>query len=100
MEKISKIKIGAYTYDVEYREDSFIGPGGTVLDGLHSFCDKKIIVSKRGADEYIDTVLLHEICHAIVEIYVSPDKQDEHFVEQFSKGLYQVLVDNPLIIKK
>ena len=40
-------------------------------------------------------MFLHEICHAIIEAYVSPDEHNERFVEAFSKGLYQVVVDNP-----
>lgn len=55
---------------------------------------KRITVAGSGHAEYQKLVFLHEICHAIIEAYVSPDEHDEKFVEAFSKGLYQVIVDN------
>lgn len=91
------VKIGGFAYDVKRTDGAFIGGNGEALDGEHSFSEKTITVSGSGCKEYQNLVFLHEICHGIVEAYVSPGEHDEKFIEQFSKGLYQVLVDNPEI---
>jgi hypothetical protein len=97
MKIADKVKIGGFVYDVQQKEDSFVGTGGTALDGEHIFSQKKIILGGAGCVEYRELVFIHEICHGIIEAFVSPSEHDEKFVEQFSKGLYQVLVDNPNI---
>jgi len=94
-----QIKVGGFLYDVEVKDAPFVGENGSVVDGEHAFAGKKITVADYGCKEYRDLVFLHEVCHAIIEAYVSPEKQDERFVEGFSKGLYQVLHDNPDLIK-
>ena len=91
------VKIGGFAYDVKRTDGAFIGGNGEALDGELSFAEKTITVSGSGCKEYQNLVFLHEICHGIVEAYVSPGEHDEKFIEQFSKGLYQVLVDNPEI---
>lgn len=96
MKITDKVKVGGFVYDVERKDGSFVSDG-IALDGAHQFADKKITLGANGCDEYQHLVFLHEICHAIIETYISPNKQDEDFVEQFSKGLYQVLIDNPEI---
>lgn len=67
----------------------------TVNTGLQK---KTIRVSDNGCGDYQDVVFLHEVCHAIIAHYCA-DEQDEKFVEQFSKGLYQVINDNPELLK-
>ncbi len=88
-----KIKIGGFVYDIERPEQPFVSDS-EALDGEHDFAEKKIRVAQRGCSEYQDVVFLHEVCHGIIECY-APEYQKEEFVEQFSKGLYQVLIDNP-----
>jgi len=94
-----KIKIGGFIYNIERPEGSFVSNAGVALDGEHSFSEKRISVCTRGCGDYQDVIFLHEVCHAIIECYVGPNEQDERFVEQFSKGLYQVLIDNPGILE-
>lgn len=94
-----KIKIGGFTYNVERPEGSFVSATGDALDGEHHFAEKRISVGTLGCREYQNVVFLHEVCHAIIECYAGTNKQDEDFVEQFAKGLYQVLVDNPEIME-
>ena len=95
MKVIDKVKVGGFVYDVIRTNGAFVGTSGDALDGEHRFADKTIRLSNNGCQEYQNLVFLHEVCHAIIEAYVSPDEQDENFVEAFSKGLYQVIVDNP-----
>lgn len=89
------IKIAGFNYDIVKKPSAFVGKAGTALDGQHHYATKTITVSGEGCKEYQALVFLHEVCHAIIEAYVAPDRHDEHFVEQFSKGLYQAIVDNP-----
>ena len=93
-----QIKIGGFNYIVERPNGAFLS-NGAAFDGEHSFADRTIKVSTNGCPDYQDLVFLHEVCHAIVAHYTPQLEQDEAFVEQFSKGLYQVLVDNPTIME-
>ena len=99
--KIPKqIKIAGFNYTVERKDAPFVSADGSALDGQHRYADKTIVVAHSGCKEYQDVVFLHEMIHAIIENYVSPMEHDELFVEQLSKGLYQVLVDNPSIFSE
>ncbi len=91
-----KIKIGGFEYAVERTEQSFVSEG-TALDGVHNFAEKKIVVAENGCEEYQEMVFMHEICHGIIAHYLPGLDSEEEFVEQFSKGLYQVVVDNPCV---
>ena len=93
-----QIKIGGFNYHVERIDGAFVSDGAA-LDGEHRFADKKIKVSTNGCPDYQDLVFIHEICHAIIAHYTPELNQDEKFVEQFSKGLNQVLVDNPKVFE-
>jgi hypothetical protein len=90
-----KVKIGGFIYDVKRPPESFVSNSGVALDGEHCFSEKRISVAERGCMAYQELVFLHEICHAIIDTYISSAEKDERFVEAFSKGLYQVIVDNP-----
>lgn len=94
-----KVKIGGFIYNVERPDGSFVDASGAALDGDHRFAQKTIRVGTSGCGDYQDLIFIHEVCHAIISCYVSAGEQDENFVEQFAKGLYQVLVDNPEIMK-
>lgn len=97
--KIPKqLKIGCFNYFVERTDGSFVSDGAA-LDGEHRFADRVIKVGTNGCHAYQDLVFIHEVCHAIIAHYTPKTEQDEGFVEQFSKGLYQVLVDNPNIVE-
>ena len=94
----STIKIGGYNYNIERVDEAFVCDGD-VCHGSHNFSDLKLRVSNVGCSEYQDTVFVHELTHGIIAVYCANQK-DEEFVEQFSKGLYQVIIDNPEIFKK
>lgn len=93
-----KVKVGGFDYRVERVSGSFVS-NGAALDGEHYFAEKTIKAGTNGCKEYQDLVFLHELCHAIISCYTPQEKQNEEFVEQFSKGLYQVLKDNPEILR-
>lgn len=93
-----QIKVGGFIYHIE-RPDSAFASGDSVCDGDHNFANKTIRVAANGSPDYQDLVFIHELCHAIIAYYTPETEQDEKFVEQFSKGLYQVLIDNPNLLK-
>lgn len=96
-----KIKISGYNYTVERPQESFVD-GLSVCDGIHDINNLLIKVARRGCPDYQNTVFLHEVVHGIIHNYCSgilSDYDEERFTEQFAKGLYQVLSDNPDIFR-
>lgn len=99
--KIPKtVKVAGYLYQVE-RCDSPFPVDTEICDGVHTFSEQKIKVAQVGTEIYQNTVFLHELVHAIIGSYCADikDQLNEAFTEQFSKGLYQVIVDNPNIFQ-
>ncbi len=92
------VKVGAFDYDVIVHPDTFAS-GDSAVDGLHTVIDQKIQLANVGNQDYQNTVFLHELLHAIIYSYLGDEEQDEWRVEQLSKGLYQVIKDNPDIFK-
>lgn len=99
-----KVKIAGFTYDVIRPETSFVNAAtAAACDGLHSYDSQEITVAKRGSAEYQSLVFLHEVCHAICSAYcggILSDYDEEKFVAQFAKGLFQAIEDNPEILRK
>ena len=97
----AKIKVAGYDYKV-IRCDEAFALDAQVCDGAHNFSKQEIKVAKTGTEVYQNTVFLHELVHAIISSYCSniSEEINEQFTEQFSKGLYQVITDNPEIFKK
>ena len=95
----NKVKVGGYVYDVLRPRDPFIN-NGVECDGLHDFSRATIKVTESGILDYQKTVFLHELIHAIIEVYCPGigDELDETLAQQLSKGIYQVIVDNPEIV--
>ncbi len=92
-----KVRVAGYTYEVQRPEGSFVD-GTTACDGIHTPHETVIKVAQRGNAAYQNTVFLHELIHAIDYAYCGGE-QEEKFVEQFAKGLYKVITDNPEIFK-
>jgi hypothetical protein len=92
-----KIKIAGYTYEVD-RPDNAFPVDDMVCDGVHDFNEQTISVAKTGNTAHQQTVFMHEVVHGIIECFcrgVISHDIEEAFTEQFSKGLYQVIKDNP-----
>jgi hypothetical protein len=100
MEIPKTVKVAGYNYQVEHCDSPF-PVDSQVCDGAHTFSEQKIKVAKTGTAVYQRTVFLHELVHAIIGSYCGDvDEQlNERFADQFSKGLYQVITDNPDIFK-
>lgn len=105
------VKIGGVNYNINlHNSTSFIGgsSGNEILDGEFDTCKGRIqlaIKQKDNPEELIAydrliTVLLHEILHGIFYHYLEDyTENEEHIVTQLAKGLYQVLKENPELIK-
>ena len=97
-----KIKISGYDYKVERVERAFVS-NGSACDGLHDFSKQEIVIAYEGNAAYQQTVFLHEVTPGIIHNYcegIMSDYDEERFTEQFAKGLYQVIKDNPEIFNK
>ena len=95
------VKIAGYQYSVERPEEAFVN-GESICDGVHNFSQQIIKVATTGTEEYQKTVFLHELVHGIIGSYCGDTSEElnERFTEQFAKGLYQVIIDNPDIFKE
>lgn len=96
------VKIAGCVYTVEREERAFVN-GSNVVDGTHSFFEQKIKVVCEGTKDYQSVIFLHEVMHGIIENYcpnIVSVTDEEKLVEQISKGLFQVITDNPEIIKE
>ena len=96
------VKIAGCVYSVDREEKSFVN-GSNVVDGTHSFFEQKIKVVREGTEDYQSVVFLHELMHGIIENYcpnIVSAVDEEKLVEQISKGLFQVVTDNPEIFKE
>ena len=105
------VKIGGVNYNLNlYNSTSFIGGsnGNEILDGEFDVCRVQIQLATKQNDnpdeliayDRLITVLLHEILHGIFYHYLEDyTENEEHLVTQLAKGLYQVLKENPELIK-
>ena len=77
------------------------------MDGEFDVCKGQIQLATKQKDkdeliayDRIITVLLHEILHGIFYHYLEDyTENEEHLVTQLAKGIYQVLKENPELIK-
>ncbi|MBQ8298166.1 MAG: hypothetical protein IJX77_10340 [Ruminococcus sp.] len=95
-----KVKIAGYEYTVERPTEPFL-VDNDACDGVHIFTQQKIKVAQTGNEAYQNTVFIHELVHGIIMSYCKgcDNYDEEKFTEQFSKGIYQVITDNPEIFR-
>ena len=103
------IRIGGVDYRLNLIEDyAFLNDDKTQSNDGEFDVNRGIIklaTTLRDTKQLIDrertyTVLLHEILHGIVYHYIGENiDNEEHIVTQFAKGLYQVLKENPRLVK-
>ena len=87
-----KIKVGPYDYTIRSyvwkAEDDQIGG-----------CDTQrlvLSVDDSGPAMVTKNTLLHEVLHAVYDLYdLGPDDSEEDVVMRLSNGLQMVMVDNP-----
>lgn len=93
-----QIKVGDKLYDIKRGRWKHRSNGKTQLGGLDPE-KQEIFVSNVGKKTTERLVLLHELVHAIIEQFCGDTpldiKDNETFTYGFSRGLYEVIRDNP-----
>ena len=91
-----KIKIGGHNYSVFYVKGNHKEKGIENYGKIYHDA-KKIYIDKDIAKSQQEETLLHEILHAIDQIYNNHSLSEKQ-IESMSEGLYQVLKDNKTIL--
>lgn len=94
VQEVGPLSIGGYKIDVAI-ENQHLEIAG--LLGRYLNDDTKIMLRDTMPKQVIAETLLHEVMHAIAEVYLEgmPDGIHEHVIAVLSQGLFQVLQDNP-----
>lgn len=93
MKVLDKVKIGGIEYTVA--RSARPCTNDTNVDGEIIY-DKATIALRQGLEtckDYDDMVFIHEILHGVFNHMCI--EQDEQLIEKLSKGLHQVIKDNP-----
>ena len=88
------MKILGFEYDVKFVEKI------TELENVAGCCDTEkqtIEILDCYDQQFTAVVFLHELLHAILD--ATAQKHNEKWIEAVSRGLFQVLQDNPDILK-
>lgn len=98
MEIKNKIKIGSMQYEV-IKTDKPILLDNEVCNGIIDNENLLIEISNNRAIQKQEETFIHEILHGIIHERNLILEDEEMIVEEISKGLYQVIKDNPEIFK-
>lgn len=103
LEKIKKVKIGGVVYTVKVVETVEGDDGKAGLKrgywGLAHYPTGEIRITNELYEPKAVQTLLHEIIHILDDEYWFDRRDKERMIEQIGNGLYQVLVDNPALLK-
>lgn len=90
------IKINWRTYEIIEKDTC---SGGNYYLGSND-AHAGIIEIKKGQDGDSKRVtILHEVIHSILRYAGNKLKKDENFIEMMANGIYQVLKENPEVVK-
>ena len=92
--EIGSLRIGGYQIPVNI-ENQHLAIAGVL--GVYAGDDLKIMIRDDGPAALIADTVLHEVLHAITEIYLEGHTEcvSEHIIAMLAQGLFQVLQDNP-----
>ena len=93
-----KIKIGSMEYEVK-KTDKPILLDNQVCNGIIDYENLFIEINKNRATQKQEETFIHEILHGIINDRNLILEDEEMIVEEISKGIYQVIIDNPEIFK-
>ena len=86
-----KIKVGGHDIKVVYPH--YFSDQSDLKDGVYNSDVNTIYLAHKGDGSRVVLTLIHEVLHAIDEMYNSEGLTEEQ-VLRLSEGLYQVLKDN------
>ena len=95
--KIDRVKIGAIQYKVEYVKE-LKSPDGRLLDGHLHHNQTRISLDVDMNPQATTQVLLHEVVHALAA-QMGRQNLKEDIVDALAFGFYQVMRDNPELVK-
>lgn len=93
-----KIKIGSMEYEV-VKTDKPILLDDQACNGIIDYEKLFIGISTNRAEQKQEETFIHEILHGIINDRNLILEDEEMVVEEISKGLYQVIKDNPEVFK-
>jgi hypothetical protein len=99
MEIREKIKIGSMEYKV-IKTDEVLILDNQVCNGIIDYEDLVIKISTDRSNQRQEETFIHEALHGIIRDRNLIFEDEEMIVEEISKGLYQVIKDNPHIFNK
>lgn len=86
-----KVKVLYKEYAVEYQEN--LHDGGGDLYGQIQYLPEKILLNIDSSDEQKKSTLMHELIHALDEMYCIKLKEGQ--VEKLGTAMYMLIRDNP-----
>ena len=94
VDEVGPLRIGGYQIAVDV-ENQHLAVAGVL--GAYACDELKIMMKDEGPPQLVAETLIHEVLHAIAEIYLEgyADGVSEHVVAMLGQGLFQVLRDNP-----
>jgi hypothetical protein len=103
-----KVKVGEFWIDVIYKETSKVS--GRANFGHYNHINLRIVISRKynKNQQQLENTLIHEIFHAIWEIfgvhdvsgYASDESAEETFVSRLTSGWQSFMVDNPQLFNE
>lgn len=97
----ASVLIAGMRYRIEWRKKSWKLSNDMRVDGTCWPADHELAVNKALAGDRRAMVLLHEIMHAACDAaeLQLPDKVEEEIVSHLSRVLFQILRDNPRVVR-
>lgn len=95
----SKIRVGGLDIVLRCQDQlaDITDDEGSYHAGRQLVVFDKAIISKRSS--YSCILVWHELCHIIFDQYALKEKKEEDAVNGFSRGIVQILKDNPQLNK-
>jgi hypothetical protein len=93
-----KLKINFRTYDVS-KIDNLKNDRGERLWGLHKPVDSKILLDLGLRPDQEASTLMHEVLHALIDMYDLKLEDEERICECLANGLTCLFQDNPKLVK-
>ena len=97
MQLPKKVKIGCFTYVVEAWSEDLAEAAKSF--GSCSNRHHRIQVATHYSDDKVRAILLHEVLHAIWDVWSLEDEDDEErIIRTLTHGLMAVINDNPKLL--
>lgn len=96
-----KVRIGGVDYCVDTSTTPVIVDGKQCYGSIEYASHQILIDETLGDHAHIACTLLHEVLHGIVhDRMIDFEDDEEDIIDAFARGLYQVLADNPDLMKR